>query len=60
MPPFPKDNAGRTSCEEFCTKQWDPVCGDDGKTYGNECVFDAARCEDPRLRLDHSGACDDE
>ena len=35
-----------------CTMQWDPVCGVDGETYGNQCSLDAAN-----IKLDYSGEC---
>lgn len=39
----------------MCTQQYDPVCGCDGRTYGNACMASAqgvrrmrpGRCEDP-------------
>ncbi|MDF1684547.1 MAG: Kazal-type serine protease inhibitor [Legionellaceae bacterium] len=36
----------------ICTKQWEPVCGVNGRTYGNMCEANCAHAT-----IEHEGPC---
>nr|CAI9688995.1 unnamed protein product [Rangifer tarandus platyrhynchus] len=49
-----KNPTGKTKCQS----KYEPVCGSDGKTYGNHCAFsEAKRLSNGKLSLNHEGKC---
>ena len=47
-------------CPKFCFRNFAPVCGDNGKTYSNECELRVVNCGLAMLKqikIEHDGGC---
>ncbi|CAK4374113.1 unnamed protein product [Aphanomyces euteiches] len=49
--------APKSQCKTACNKIYQPVCGSNGQTYGNDCDLKNAKCEDPTLTKVSDGEC---
>lgn len=52
-----KRKKGKSCIPQMCTSVKDPICGSDGTTYLNACMFDNAQCMEPLLTVLHDGEC---
>ncbi|KAG3108215.1 hypothetical protein PI124_g12437 [Phytophthora idaei] len=51
-------NGGESCIPEPCPYTYAPVCGSDGQTHDNLCLFANARCQQQALTVIHDGECD--
>ncbi|TYZ58605.1 hypothetical protein PybrP1_011434, partial [[Pythium] brassicae (nom. inval.)] len=49
-----------TCVPEMCSAIDDPVCGSDGETYLNDCMFHNAKCRLNSLTVLHDGECNED
>lgn len=44
----------------ICTREFKPICGSDGVTYFNNCLFNCATEKNTKLHFHHKGTCEEE
>ncbi|GLD94790.1 hypothetical protein PINS_up003414 [Pythium insidiosum] len=54
QPEFPN---ARADCQRDCPLTDSPVCGSDGVSYLNACIFQQAQCDQPTLKIASVGLC---
>ena len=44
-------------CGVGCPRNYRPICDNTGHTHSNGCLFNNAKCRNPKLKIAHNGKC---